>query len=167
MSQFFAENFLVFHFFHSYYYPLFILFGIVIPISIPLILWKETFVSSFFAAFIVRIMTVTHSALMINSVNHRVGDKPYNSSINPGDNTFVSMMLLGEGYHNFHHVFPFDFAASELKYDFNSTKLFIEFMAKIGQAYDLKRASEWTIQRVKEKVSLQKLEKKSHVFRIS
>ena len=40
-------------------------------------------------------------------------------------------------------------------------------MAKIGQAYDLKRASEWSIQRVKEKVSLQKLGKKSHVLRTS
>lgn len=97
-------------------------------------------------------MTVTHSALMINSFNHRVGKKTYNESIKPGDNAFVSIMLLGEGYHNFHHVFPFDFASAELQYSLNATKVFIQTMEKIGLAHDLKTASETSIRNLKQKV---------------
>lgn len=48
-------------------------------------------------------------------------------------------MAFGEGWHNYHHVFPYDYKAAELgKYDVNVTAAFIDFMAKIGWAYDLR-----------------------------
>ena len=51
----------------------------------------------------------------------------------------MSLGALGEGYHNYHHVFPWDYKTAELgKYSTNFTTAFIDFMAKIGQAYDLK-----------------------------
>lgn len=53
------------------------------------------------------------------------------------------MFALGEGWHNYHHVFPWDYKTSELgNYRFNFTTAFIEFFAKIGWAYDLKSVSE-------------------------
>ena len=50
-------------------------------------------------------------------------------------------MAIGEGWHNYHHVFPWDYKTAELPYRLNFTTLFIDFFAKIGWAYDLKSVS--------------------------
>lgn len=48
-------------------------------------------------------------------------------------------MTLGEGWHNYHHVFPWDYKAAELgNYRANFTTAFIDFFAYLGLAYDLK-----------------------------
>lgn len=62
--------------------------------------------------------------------------------INPTENLAVAVMSVGEGWHNYHHVFPWDYKAAELgNYKFNFTTAFIDLFAKIGWAYDLKTAS--------------------------
>ena len=68
--------------------------------------------------------------------------------INPSEVKTVCVLAIGEGFHNFHHTFPWDYKAAELgKYQMNPTLLFIDFMAKIGPAYDLKTVSPDTIQK--------------------
>lgn len=58
------------------------------------------------------------------------------------------MVALGEGWHNYHHTFPWDYKTSELgKYSTNFTAAFIDLMAKIGWAYDLKTVPEDMIRR--------------------
>lgn len=50
--------------------------------------------------------------------------------------------MLGEGYHNFHHVFPWDYRSSgKGNNKLNYTTFFIDIFAKLGQAYDLKYPS--------------------------
>lgn len=62
--------------------------------------------------------------------------------INPSENKSVALVALGEGWHNYHHVFPWDYKAAELgNYKLNITTMFIHFFAKIGWAYDLKSVS--------------------------
>jgi len=54
----------------------------------------------------------------------------------------VSLGALGEGWHNYHHVFPWDYKAAELgNYRANLTTAFIDFFALIGWAYDMKTVS--------------------------
>lgn len=60
----------------------------------------------------------------------------------PVENKCVSMMSNGEGWHNYHHSFPWDYKASEYGQGNNFTSTVIEFFAKIGWAYDLKIAPE-------------------------
>jgi stearoyl-CoA desaturase (delta-9 desaturase) len=53
----------------------------------------------------------------------------------------VSLLTLGEGWHNYHHVFPWDYKTAEIGGNrINPTTRFIDFMARIGWAYDLKTA---------------------------
>lgn len=57
------------------------------------------------------------------------------------ESEFVSFFTGGEGYHNYHHVFPWDYKTSESSTPwFSETTTFINLMAKIGWAYDLKSA---------------------------
>jgi stearoyl-CoA desaturase (delta-9 desaturase) len=69
--------------------------------------------------------------------------------INPAENVVVSALTFGEGWHNYHHTFPWDYKTGELgDYSLNFTTAFIDFFAYIGWAYDLKQPSKKLIQRV-------------------
>lgn len=50
------------------------------------------------------------------------------------------MFAAGEGWHNYHHTFPWDYKASEFG-RLNLAMLLINQFAKIGWAYDLKSVS--------------------------
>jgi stearoyl-CoA desaturase (delta-9 desaturase) len=80
------------------------------------------------------------------------GDRPYDKSIHATENPFVSVVAIGEGWHNWHHKYPFDYAASEfgISQQYNPTKLFLDWMYYMGAASDLKRAT--TIWEKKKKI---------------
>lgn len=60
----------------------------------------------------------------------------------------MAILAFGEGWHNYHHVFPWDYKTAELgNYRANFTTFFIDCMAKIGWAYDLKTVAPDTIKR--------------------
>ena len=62
--------------------------------------------------------------------------------LKPTENPTVAFFTLGEGWHNYHHSFPWDYKAAELgAYGLNPTTAFIEVMSWIGLAYDLKTPS--------------------------
>lgn len=59
--------------------------------------------------------------------------------ISPVENWAVSIAALGEGWHNYHHVFPWDYKTGEFgEYYLNITTAFIDLMAKIGWASQCK-----------------------------
>lgn len=60
----------------------------------------------------------------------------------------VAFVTFGEGFHNYHHAFPWDYKAAELgNYSLNLSTGFIDLFAKIGWAYDMKAASKEIILR--------------------
>ncbi|KAG5875362.1 hypothetical protein JTB14_020660 [Gonioctena quinquepunctata] len=64
-------------------------------------------------------------------------------TINPVENKFVAWVAFGEGWHNYHHIFPWDYKAAELgDYTLNPSTAFLDLMAYFGWAYDLKTVSE-------------------------
>lgn len=64
----------------------------------------------------------------------------------PTENVVVSLLTVGEGWHNYHHAFPWDYKAGELgQYGTNWTTAVIDFFAAIGWAYDLKTTSDKVI----------------------
>ncbi|XP_011874842.1 PREDICTED: acyl-CoA Delta(11) desaturase-like, partial [Vollenhovia emeryi] len=77
---------------------------------------------------------------LVNSAAHMWGMKPYDSSISPTDGyNFLGVGVIGEFWHNYHHVFPWDYKAAELgRYHRNYTCAVIDFFAWLGWAYDLK-----------------------------
>ena len=65
----------------------------------------------------------------------------------------VAAMTVGEGFHNYHHTFPWDYKTGELGFnDVSLTTGFIDFFAYIGWAYDLKQPSKEFVKRVVEKL---------------
>ncbi|CAG2111240.1 unnamed protein product, partial [Medioppia subpectinata] len=113
----------------------------IIPTLIPYYLWGETLCDSYFVGVMLRYLIGSNFAMCINSVAHYWGYKPYDSAINPTECTLRHLMF-GEGFHNYHHAFPWDYGASEYgPFEvFNLGTLFIDFFAWLGWAYDLRRA---------------------------
>lgn len=124
------------------------LITIILPTFILCYCFGETLSAAWHLGFCFRHCFILNDIFLINSFAHAVGTKPYDKSIRPTDHRLLGIMAHGEGWHNYHHVFPWDYKAAELgNYRYNISTGFIDFFAKIGWAYDLKTASDELIQK--------------------
>ncbi len=122
--------------------PLTIFFTFVLPTVLPYLLWNESLQIAYFVPGILRYVITLHITWSVNSVAHWFGHKPYDKSINPSENVLVSLSTIGEGFHNYHHTFPQDYAASEFGgYYFNFTKVFIDGLYWMGLVSERKKIS--------------------------
>ncbi|XP_069675534.1 acyl-CoA Delta-9 desaturase-like [Periplaneta americana] len=119
-----------------------------VPITVPYVAWGETLWNSAFST-LCRWVISLNCIWAVNSFAHIYGYHPYNRNINPAENKTVSVLALGEGWHNYHHTFPWDYKTAEFgNYGTNFTTAFIDFFAYVGWAYDLKQPSEQLIQKI-------------------
>jgi stearoyl-CoA desaturase (delta-9 desaturase) len=123
--------------------PWFALFMCFVFPGLVCTLWGDNFWNGYWVAGALRYVAVLHFTWLVNSAAHVYGDHPYDPSIWSAENPWVSLVAMGEGWHNWHHKYPFDYAASEFGVDqqFNPTKLFIDVCAYLGLASELKRAT--------------------------
>ena len=108
--------------------------------------WGEPFWNGYFVAGALRYVAVLHFTWLVNSAAHLYGDHPYDDSIYSAENPIVSVLAVGEGWHNWHHKYPFDYAASEfgVSRQFNPTKFMIDLWCMMGLASNRKSAkSAW------------------------
>jgi stearoyl-CoA desaturase (delta-9 desaturase) len=105
------------------------------------LLWEDTAWNGFMIAGALRYVWALNATWAVNSVVHAWGSRPYNASHLTTENGWVSVFAIGEGWHNWHHAFPYDYAASELgaHLQFNPTKMFIDTCAFLGMVTDRKR----------------------------
>ncbi|XP_046741237.1 acyl-CoA Delta-9 desaturase-like [Diprion similis] len=133
----------------KYVIEMYIIFCIAIPVAVPIIFWGETLLHAILTQYFIRYLVILHVTLCGNSVAHLWGDRPYNSVINPRDNIVLSLLTGGEGSHNYHHTFPWDYKGSEWPYmQFNLATLFIRAFSKLEWAYDLREPSPTLVQKV-------------------
>nr|AFJ66828.1 delta 9/14 acylCoA acetylenase [Chauliognathus lugubris] len=131
----------------EYYYSILIVVFFIMPTVMPMYLWNETFVNAF-SLNILRYLVNLHRFFFVNSAAHKMGYKPYRKDIYASDFMLASILMQGDAWHNYHHTFPWDYKTSEHgTYGTNVTTGFIDLMAKIGWAYDLKTASPEMIKR--------------------
>jgi len=131
----------------NYYTPLVLFFSFLVPALGPWYLWGENFIVSWCFAAQLRYCFNLHSTWLVNSAAHMWGNRPYDKNINPAENKTVAFWAFGEGWHNYHHTFPWDYKTAEMgNYELNLTAAFIDFFAWIGWAYDLKTVSHKVIE---------------------
>ncbi|OXK02895.1 hypothetical protein CDL44_28965, partial [Escherichia coli] len=91
---------------------------------------------------VLRYIFSLNGTFLVNSAAHLWGYKPYDKSLKATQSGMANAFTFGEGFHNYHHVFPWDYRADELGDRYiNLTTRFIDFFAWMGWAYDLKTAS--------------------------
>jgi len=95
---------------------------------------------------------ILHCTWLVNSAAHLWGDHPYDPLSYAAENPVVSFFAIGEGWHNYHHKYPYDYACSEfgVSSQYNPSKLFIDLMAFFGLVWGRRRAtSAWALNRTR------------------
>lgn len=78
----------------SNYWTLYFLFGFFIPTAVPCLLWNETLFRSIIVTYVARTVFTFNITMLINSAAHKFGDRPYNASISPTDNSAVAFVTM-------------------------------------------------------------------------
>nr|CEL65744.1 TPA: fatty acyl-CoA desaturase, putative [Neospora caninum Liverpool] len=112
----------------------------------------NSFWLGFFAHGALRWCMTLHATWTVNSVAHFWGDRPYAPQTRPSESIFTAFVAVGEGWHNWHHMYPYDYAAAEggVFENYNPSKLVIDTGALFGLVWNRRRATTaW--QRAREK----------------
>jgi len=133
---------------HRHYRTLFTLFVFVVPMTLNHLLFPQLSLYQLWALNFGWFLQSVHTTGLVNSAAHLWGDQPYDKSIFARQNPAVSVLAIGEGWHNYHHCFPWDYRAAEeglstllFNFTWNWSTVFIDLMACLGLAYDLKTTS--------------------------
>ncbi len=118
-----------------------IFWSLLAPAMVANACWNEAFLNALLVSGFMRYVFVLHCTWLVNSLTHTWGERPYNSRIRATEVWCVSFLAMGEGWHNWHHQYPWDYAASEkgILAQYNPTKAFIDLAIACGLAHRPKR----------------------------
>jgi stearoyl-CoA desaturase (delta-9 desaturase) len=122
---------------HRFYWPIAIVFNLSIPMALGLMTGRMGGMLLF--AFLVRIVLVHHFTFTINSLAHMWGRQPWSVDNTARDNWFLSVLSFGEGYHNFHHAYQYDYRNGPVWYNYDPSKWLIWALSYTPLVWDLKR----------------------------
>jgi len=128
---------------NKYYFHIGIILGLFIPLALGF-LYNRPLGALLWGGFL-RITLVHHATFFINSLCHYVGERPYDFNSTARDSWFVSLFTFGEGYHNYHHTFQWDYRNGIKWFAFDPSKWIIKTLFFVGITHDLKKAKDYLI----------------------
>ncbi len=96
---------------------------------------------------VMRLVVSHHCTFFINSLAHYWGRRPYTTANTARDNGLLALLTYGEGYHNFHHLFQWDYRNGVRWWQYDPTKWLIAACTWLGLARSLKRVPEFQIRK--------------------
>jgi stearoyl-CoA desaturase (delta-9 desaturase) len=149
---------------HRHYLSIAVLVGGGIPLLVGYLLGDLW--GCFLLAGVTRTVLVHHATFLINSVCHMLGNRPYSLRDTARDNGFVAFLTYGEGYHNYHHRFPYDYRNGIRWYQWDPTKWLIKTLKTVGWADQLREAPEDLIFKARIRVEKQLIHQKLNRHRL-
>jgi len=133
------ENDSIAMFQHKYYFILSHLCCFVLPTLYGQYMWNSAWIGYFYFG-VLRWVLLLHSTWCVNSVAHMWGTTPYNSNISSRQSGLTSLIAVGEGWHNYHHTYPYDYRASEFNWssEWNPTTLLLDSLSSVGLVWNKK-----------------------------
>ena len=113
---------------------------------------------------LLRLVLSHHFTFFINSLCHMFGTRPYTDTNTARDNPILAIFTWGEGYHNYHHFFQYDYRNGVKWWQYDPSKWIIYGLSKIGLTWDLKRVPDVTIQHAQTEMAFKLAEKKVATF---
>jgi stearoyl-CoA desaturase (Delta-9 desaturase) len=104
------------------------------------------YLAAFLFTWLVRLFFLHHFTWFINSLAHTWGSRHFCQELSAVDNYLISLLTFGEGYHNYHHTFAYDYRNGIRWYHFDPTKWLIWLLNKCGLAYELKKVNHYRIE---------------------
>jgi stearoyl-CoA desaturase (delta-9 desaturase) len=130
---------------HNYYVPIVLVMNIALPLALGWALGDLWGV--FLLGGLLRLVVSHHVTFFINSLAHMWGTRPYTDENTARDNPVLALVTYGEGYHNYHHIFQYDYRNGVKWWQFDPTKWLILSLSWVGITKNLKRCSEFAIQK--------------------
>jgi stearoyl-CoA desaturase (delta-9 desaturase) len=124
---------------HRYYAVPAIGVGLVLPAAIAAA-WGDFWGGLLVAGFL-RTMVMLQATFCVNSVAHLFGRQRYDADATARDSVVTSLVTFGEGYHSFHHRFPFDYRNGIRWWQYDPSKWLIWSLAQGGLVSRLRTAS--------------------------
>ncbi len=144
---------------HKYYWLLSVGLNIAIPALLGLItghFWEMILVAGVW-----RLVWSHHLTFFINSLAHIWGTRPYTEENSARDNIVLAVLTGGEGYHNYHHKFQYDYRNGVRWWHFDPSKWWIKALSWIGVTKNLKSVSKDKIEKAKAETLLLKAKEKT------
>ena len=107
-----------------------------------------------------RLVAVHHVTFFINSLAHFWGSQPYTDTNSARDNGILAFFTFGEGYHNFHHIFEYDYRNGIRWYQFDPTKWLIKGLSFVGLTKNLRTCPEERIEKARAAMQLKRASQK-------
>ncbi len=147
---------------HKYYLPIVLAanFGIT-----GLLGWLNgDILGMILVAGVLRLVLVHHVTFFINSLAHFWGSQPFTDKNTARDNGVLAFFTFGEGYHNFHHIFEYDYRNGIRWWQYDPTKWLIRGLSYVGLTKNLRRCPEERIEKAKAAMQLQRASEKASVL---
>lgn len=143
VDDLFKESILVWQ--KKYYLPLTLMMNLGLPLILGYIngdIWGSLLLLGFF-----RLVLSQHFTYLINSAAHMWGSRQYDPNQTARDNSFIALFTYGEGYHNYHHTFSWDYRNGIKWYHYDPTKWLIKACSWIKLTSNLRACSSWRQER--------------------
>lgn len=124
---------------HKHYLALVLLMNIGLPALLGFI--GGDIIGSLLLGGLLRLVLSQHVTWLINSLAHMWGKQTFSAASSARDNPLIALITYGEGYHNYHHTFQWDYRNGIHWWHYDPTKWFISACSYIGLTSDLKRCS--------------------------
>lgn len=147
---------------HNYYIPLVLATNLGIP---ALVGWA---VGDFWGVMLLggllRLIASHHVTFFINSLCHMWGKRPYTDENTARDNFWLAIFTWGEGYHNYHHIFQYDYRNGVKWWQYDPTKWLIWSLSTVGLTKNLRRIPSFNIKRAELAMKFKHAEKNLAIF---
>ncbi|HRK33892.1 MAG TPA: fatty acid desaturase [Candidatus Hydrogenedentes bacterium] len=127
----------VLRFFEKYFFPIYVLFAVVLygighliggwQLGLSLVVWGVA----------VRTVLVWHFTWLVNSATHQWGYTNYKTTDNSRNTWWVALLTFGEGWHNNHHADQRSAAHGHRWWEIDQTYITIKIMQWLGLAKDV------------------------------
>jgi stearoyl-CoA desaturase (Delta-9 desaturase) len=124
---------------HRWYGLLAVVTGLVIPTLIAAS-WHDPIGGLLVVGFL-RAAVLLEATFCVNSLAHLRGRRSYDPDASAGNSLLTALVTFGEGYHSYHHRYPFDFRNGVEWWHYDPSKWLIVALEKLRLASRLRRAS--------------------------
>jgi stearoyl-CoA desaturase (delta-9 desaturase) len=106
----------------------------------------------FLLAGVAKVVVVQHCTFFINSACHTIGRQPYSTKCSARDSLLMALLTFGEGYHNYHHEFQYDYRNGVKLRQWDPTKWLIWAFSRLHLTTDLRRVPAQTIRAAQQRL---------------
>jgi stearoyl-CoA desaturase (Delta-9 desaturase) len=132
---------------YKYYWPIAIGVSFLLPFIIGLY-YGRPFGFLLWGGFL-RLTFVHHFTFFINSLCHYAGNRPFEFNSSARDSWWVAYLTFGEGFHNFHHKFQWDYRNGICWYHFDPGKWMIKLLSFFKLTTNLRKVDDYKILRAR------------------